>query len=160
MMSGRRGAVGALDGAASLPAPVARDHDSIYGENTRPRTHITRHNHSHDMSENQRQADSHIGWPQIRVNVSAATYEALFRRAHMDGLAGTQHRTQHHASNIVDAALKKHLGLMTDKTVKDKGEVKYEAKDEILVGDRAEYEIIDKDGNTVRRRRDRQKSPE
>ena len=49
---------------------------------------------------------------------------------------------------------------MADKTVKDKGEVKYEAKDEILVGDRAEYEIIDKDGNTVRRRRDRQKSPE
>lgn len=54
--------------------------------------------------------DDHIGWPQIRVHVSAATYEKLFRRAHEDMVQDMRGRkTAYHASTIVDAAVAKYL---------------------------------------------------
>ena len=54
--------------------------------------------------------DDHIGWPQIRVQVSAATYEKLFRRAHEDMVQDMRgRRTAYHASTIVDAALARYL---------------------------------------------------
>ena len=55
--------------------------------------------------------DDQIGWPQVRVYVSAPTYVKLFQTAH-DNMAqdGSQRKLAYYTSNIVNVALSKHLG--------------------------------------------------
>lgn len=56
-------------------------------------------------------SQDHIGWPQIRVNISAETYTRLFVRANSDMAADLgRRRPQYYASAIVDAAINKYLG--------------------------------------------------
>ena len=54
--------------------------------------------------------DDHIGWPQVRVNVQATTYQKLFTKAHAEMvLDNGRHRPQYYASTIVDKALNMYL---------------------------------------------------
>ena len=54
--------------------------------------------------------DDHIGWPQVRVNVHAATYQKLFAKAHAEMvLDNGRHRPAYYASAIVNKALNTYL---------------------------------------------------